>query len=409
MRLIDATTLELRNYMDESLIPPYAILSHTWGSDEVTLQQFTDQSLKEDSYLKRSQGYWKILQTCQQALGDGISLVWVDTCCIDKTSSAELSEAINSMYRWYQKAHVCYAYLDDVNVYGEDGVQEVVSNVRFSEDELAKSRWFTRGWTLQELIAPTSLSFFGKGWRFLEFKTHLFNTLGRITGIDAKVLSGTVPIGDESIAKRMSWMARRTTTRSEDMAYALMGIFDVNMPLLYGEGKKAFIRLQEEIMKDSADHSLFAWTADGKWLNSVFASHPSQFSGSSGICSRRFDDKYRLEESHALTNRGVRIKLRTTPYEARDLFKHGLGPNFLAILECSYEESELEDCWPGIVIRKLAGSQSQYLRIAGARIVPTTVGKLNDAQKKRGVISLDGWSPGEWVYIRKKVPGWAQT
>jgi hypothetical protein len=311
------------------------------------------------------------------------------------------------MFRWYRDASVCYAYLNDVDVYVEAGANW---NVRFSEDQLAMSRWFTRGWTLQELLAPSHLVFYGKEWRFIGHKSFLYETIERITGIDAAVLSGERHIGDESIAKRMSWMARRTTTRSEDMAYSLMGIFDVNMPLLYGEGEKAFVRLQEEIMKDSADHSLFAWEfSSSRLLNDlprpVFASHPKHFSGTSRICNRRFDDVNRLEDSYSLTNRGLRIKLRIRPYNALGCIQP--TETFVAVLECCYEDPELKNCWPSIVIRRLPGSKSQYVRIPSAGIVPVTFGPADHGLNRRDVLSLGEVDDGEWIYIRKIVPGWA--
>ncbi|KAK4206535.1 heterokaryon incompatibility protein-domain-containing protein, partial [Rhypophila decipiens] len=176
---------------------PYAILSHRWETDEVSFRGFQNTEKRE-----KQAGFRKIELACQEALQDGIGFVWVDTCCIDKASSAELSEAINSMFNWYHKATVCYAYLSD------------------AED-----------------LDST----------FFESK--------------CLILRGETPIQQISIAKRMSWAARRETTRPEDTAYCLMGIFDVNMPMLYGEGPKAFIRLQEEILRDSEDQSLFAWTA----------------------------------------------------------------------------------------------------------------------------------------------------
>lgn len=169
----------------------------------------------------------------------------MDTCCIDKSSSAELSEAINSMYTLYKKSYLCIVYLDDV-----DGA--------WWDFELKYSRWFTRGWTLQELIAPRVLLFFDKHWKFIKTKDSIATLLAEITGIDTKVLR-TGDTKGISVAAKMSWAAKRTTTRPEDLAYSLMGIFDVNMPTIYGEGDKAFIRLQEEIMKKSNDQSLFAW------------------------------------------------------------------------------------------------------------------------------------------------------
>ena len=173
-------------------------------------------------------------------------------CCIDKTSSAELSEAINSMFRWYEKAKVCYAYLSDVS--GDANLKKDVS-------EFVGSRWFTRGWTLQELVAPKSVLFYSRrytGWHFLGTKEDLCDHISAVTGIDTDTLYGA-GLELASVARKMSWASHRETTRVEDTAYCLLGIFDVNMPLLYGEGKKAFLRLQEEILRSSYDYSLFAW------------------------------------------------------------------------------------------------------------------------------------------------------
>jgi len=170
-------------------------------------------------------------------------------CCIDKTSSAELSEAINSMFRWYQKASVCYAYLADV-LKDTDPDKD--------PEEFSRSRWFTRGWTLQELVAPKNVVFYSRSWKNIGTKERLCNTISTITGIDIDTLLGE-DVTFVSVANKMSWASGRRTTRTEDMAYCLLGIFDVNMPLLYGEGKKAFLRLQEEILRSSYDHSLFAW------------------------------------------------------------------------------------------------------------------------------------------------------
>lgn len=178
-----------------------------------------------------------------------------DRCCIDKTSSAELSEAINSMFRWYERARVCYAYLSDVS--GD-------ANLRVDVREFVESRWFTRGWTLQELVAPKSVLFYskrGRGWHFLGSKEDLCDHISNITGIDTDTLYGA-GLELASVARKMSWASQRETTRIEDTAYCLLGIFDVNMPLLYGEGEKAFLRLQEEILRSSYDYSLFAWGLD---------------------------------------------------------------------------------------------------------------------------------------------------
>ncbi|KAI0827289.1 hypothetical protein BC628DRAFT_164788 [Trametes gibbosa] len=193
----------------------------------------------------------KIKGICKVAREAGYRLVWVDSACIDKTSSAELSEAINSMYEWYRLADVCYAYLADVL---DDDVPPTTPASAFR-----RSYWHRRGWTLQELIAPSRVVFLTGTWRFLGTKIGLASTLQAITGIQFSILVGKDSVSTVSIAKRMSWAATRYTTRVEDEAYSLMGLFGVHMPPIYGEGRKAFLRLQEEIIRTSPDQSIFAW------------------------------------------------------------------------------------------------------------------------------------------------------
>ncbi|KAF2651895.1 HET-domain-containing protein [Lophiostoma macrostomum CBS 122681] len=240
MYLLHTKRLELQQFFDDQ-IPPYAILSHTWGKEEPRLQDMHNDNIK------RLHGYKKIEHAAKQAAQDGLEFVWIDTICIDKTSSAELSEAINSMFRWYAQSRVCYAYLEDVE-----------RSANFTE-----SRWFTRGFTLQELLAPKQLVFYNKRWDWLGEKTteYLVPKICMACGIfieDQHVLTDFQP-GKWSVATRMSWASTRQTTRREDIAYCLLGIFNINMPLLYGEGDRAFFRLQEEIMRVSDDRSLFAW------------------------------------------------------------------------------------------------------------------------------------------------------
>ncbi|KUJ12954.1 uncharacterized protein LY89DRAFT_699514 [Mollisia scopiformis] len=199
-----------------------------------------------------------------------LSYLWVDTCCIDKSSSAELSEAINSMYQWYAKSQVCYAYLEDVE------------ELNYDPDK-KPSRWFTRGWTLQELLAPKWVEFFGLNWKYLGSKTTMCETIFQITKIPRGVLVSSHEIRRQSIAKRMSWASERQTTRMEDTAYCLLGIFEINMPLLYGEGERAFQRLQEELIKESDDQSIFAWDAEGFLNNGVFARSPADFRNAGDI------------------------------------------------------------------------------------------------------------------------------
>ena len=319
-------------------VPLYAILSHTWGADseEVTFKDLTDGTGKSKL------GYEKIRFCGKQAGRNRLRYFWVDTCCIDKTSSAELSEAINSMFQWYAHSRVCYVYLEDftlssINV--EDNTCRVCctrsSETESSSDQwcvtcLRKCRWFTRGWTLQELIAPGQIMVYDKNWELIgnlgRFENKLKRDISSITGIPHMYLNGATEIQAASIAQRMSWASKRETTRVEDVAYCLLGIFDVNMPLLYGEGSKAFIRLQEEIMKYSDDQSLFAWNISrnptglywksdvkaswngGNPLTGLLAPSPKSFLNSSTIIPARRSRKH-TDAPYLMTNRGLRIDL----------------------------------------------------------------------------------------------------
>ncbi|KAK6206477.1 hypothetical protein LQW54_007770 [Pestalotiopsis sp. IQ-011] len=229
---------------------------------------------------KRKAGYRKIELTCAQAKADGIKYAWVDTCCINKDSSAELSEAINSMYAWYSKASVCYAYIEDVS-FPDNGDSP-------NTDSLKDCRWFSRGWTLSELLAPSEIFFYGPNWNEFGRKTEIYETLHDITGIPQDILRKEKRFEDVNVAARMSWAAERQTTRPEDLAYCLMGIFDINMPLLYGEGNKAFIRLQEQIMSQIQDDSLFAWCSTAEPAHEfpyrgLLASSPRELQGCSDL------------------------------------------------------------------------------------------------------------------------------
>ncbi|KIM53488.1 hypothetical protein SCLCIDRAFT_138960, partial [Scleroderma citrinum Foug A] len=236
----------------------YAILSHRWIAQEVDYKEMVKlgkMGKDERDEIRQRGGYQKILKTCERAQKDGYGWLWVDTCCIDKRSSAELSEAINSMYRWYENAKVCYAYLQDIHG----------SSLPTERDYLRYPKlkgwpeWFSRGWTLQELIAPSNVQFFNKDWQSIGDKRALAPTLRSITGIPEHILIDGLHGNRPCVAQIMSWAAHRTTTRVEDRAYSLMGLLDVNMPMLYGEGRKAFHRLQLEIIRASNDQTIFAW------------------------------------------------------------------------------------------------------------------------------------------------------
>ena len=232
-------------------------------------------AVEERDEIRQRDGYQKIFQSCEQARKDGYEWLWVDTCGIDKRSSAELSEAINSMYRWYENSRLCYAHLHDV------------AGPRFStasDDERYPTssgwpEWFSRGWTLQELIAPSNVQFFNRNWKSIGDKMTLAPTLHHITGIPEHILMDGLRGNRPCVAQIMSWAANRKTTRVEDKAYSLMSLLDVNMPMTYGEGKKAFHRLQLEIIRASNDQSIFAWCPRRKkeQPSSILADDPSDF------------------------------------------------------------------------------------------------------------------------------------
>ncbi|KAL9084379.1 MAG: hypothetical protein Q9165_008093 [Trypethelium subeluteriae] len=259
MRLLhigEGLSLRLQEF-EFGAVPPYAILSHRWGTEEVSFKDF------EQGSEASKEGYEKIKGFASKAQLLGFKYCWVDTCCIDKRSSAELSESINSMYKWYQNAGECFAYLSDV-----------------PELHWSKSIWWSRGWTLQELLAPRHVIFYDCKWNDLGSKHELTNDIARTSGIAPEALRGIAP-SEFSLHTRMSWASRRTTSRTEDLAYCLLGLFDVNMPLLYGEGSRAFIRLQEEILRQEPHGtSLFAWNttdSESDLYHGLLASRPAQF------------------------------------------------------------------------------------------------------------------------------------
>lgn len=221
MRLINTHTLDFSEFFGSD-IPAYAILSHTWGAEEVTYTEW----LSRDDSCRAKEGYKKIDGARKQALQDGLDWLWVDTNCIDKSSSAELSEAINSMYQWYGLSQICYAYLVDMTSHE--------SQCGGSHGNLISSRWFTRGWTLQELLGPRRLTFYSKEWLPVGDKSDIkvAQRISEGTGINKRYLLDKKPISMASVAERMSWLSRRRTTREEDIAYCMMGIFDINSKFL---------------------------------------------------------------------------------------------------------------------------------------------------------------------------------
>lgn len=261
---------------------------------------------------------------------------------IDKTSSTELSEAINSMFKWYQRSAVCYAYLVDVH----------------SKNDFTKSRWWNRGWTLQELIAPCSVVFFSSEWDCIGDKSILVSDISKRSRISVDVLLNPNEVSKSSGAQRMAWAANRKTTRSEDIAYCLLGIFDINMPLLYGEGRQAFKRLQEEIIRTKQDQSLLAWeyspVSTTKHLNDMLFS-------------------FYLSNSYDSTNGNLspsRVFSRTCFARKPDQFKDSLEvlPNTRSPKDsCSLNSNALDMTIP-IVDRAAMGFKEYLQPVSAARL-----------------------------------------
>ncbi|KAF2441695.1 hypothetical protein P171DRAFT_393149 [Karstenula rhodostoma CBS 690.94] len=300
MRLINCKTLGFEEFIGKH-IPPYMILSHTWETCGFLI---VDSNYKVVSR--------KVIDKhgLPSKSHEMLNRLGIDTCCIDKSSSAELTDAINSMFKWYKRAGLCIVYLSDFD--SQDPVAD-----------FARCRWFTRGWTLQELIVPQHVQFYDAKWRYYGRRSNLGPELSRITGIALNVVSGGIYIPNRhAVAERMSWAARRETTREEDLAYCLFGIFGVNLPLLYGEGSRAFLRLQE-IVKNSTDLTIFAWIAEAptNGLRGIFARSIREFAhAKSTILKPSFNAEF------VVTNRGLRIEKRLLkPYS------HGLPRDHVTI------------------------------------------------------------------------------
>lgn len=338
MRLINAKSLRIEEFGPRNL-PRYAILSHTWGDYEPTHAEW--RSVVTRRWKSSKPGFAKIFATCKQACRDGLSHVWIDTVCIDKTSSAELSEAINSMFAWYENAEVCYVYLTDIPSQPPSGIDLL--------ELMGSSRWFSRVWTLQELIAPDHVVFYSQSWTQLGSKKALSSFLSVVTGIDQLCIRKERALREYSIAQRMSWVADRVTTRPEDIAYCLLGIFGINMPLLYGEGERAFIRLQEEIIRQSDDQSILAFDTLLS-TNSLLADHPNLFRDMRALQPSLHS---RITPPFALTNAGLSLR---TPL-IRTLSPHWV----LAVLNCVEVETK-KGLRKSQVCLPLLGKNGIYMR-----------------------------------------------
>jgi hypothetical protein len=424
MRLLHTTKLEFEDFFDNQ-IPLYAILSHRWGPDEVSYQDFLAGRKKGGA------GYAKILACCHYATQDYLLLdvnldlrhisfpshqeellqattvddfyewvqvercdwVWIDTCCIDKSSSAELSEAINSMYSWYSRACVCYAYLSDV-LKGE--------TEKRTSRALKASEWHTRGWTLQELVAPKSLVFLDRTWTDIGTRSNHKASVALCTGIDEQLIEDSLQLlGNVSVAEKLSWAGGRTTSRREDEAYCLLGLFEINMPLLYGEGDKAFDRLQGEIIRSSNDESILLWDKRNFFRlvpGRVLADAPEQFLWE--VPWEERDGRHRYSgilgmsrPPFSITNQGLEFRVPTR------LSRKG---HFLLPLNCCYGVNGQDRAYAILLQKRSAESlwERVFDRNANSRLE-----FLNDARIDRLSYSSGSiWVvPIEWVWSRESL------
>lgn len=303
MRLLNVHTYKLHTFYGDA-IPKYAILSHTWlaADEEVT---FLHLQTQEAATWRRLPGAKKIFYTCQQARDDGHTWAWVDTCCIDKSNNAELSEAINSMFRWYQRSEVCYVYLSDY--------------VCRPNSDLFTSRWWTRAWTLQELVAPECVQFFDAHWQDIGTKSARADDIAPRMSIDVGTLRDSKQMYSQCVAQRMSWAAHREATREEDLAYSLLGIFNINMTMQYGEGEKAFVRLQQEITRTTSDISIFAWGLDPRPLENVCFEQSEAFAKRLGLSSINASNDRKLSKYGLYADSPRRFRLTQIKHLAHNI------------------------------------------------------------------------------------------
>ncbi|KAF5338289.1 hypothetical protein D9758_015758 [Tetrapyrgos nigripes] len=267
-RLIDAHTLRLVQFPSDNLVPPYAILSHRWlEGQEVSYWEMLQIFIDEMHPSRSKAGFQKIVNACAQALKDGHTFIWTDTCCIDDGDHAQKSQDINSMYNYYSNAEVCYVFLSDFP-WPRNPSQDI---------HISESVWFSRGWTLQEFVAPSRIKFFTADWEHYRIDRYDLVPWGIIaskTGIPTEVLAGERRVEDIGIKERMSWSINRETTKEEDQAYCLLGLLGVTMELRYGEGaESAFAHLSRLLYEQYPDQMVeflgLGKVGDGKAIMNI--------------------------------------------------------------------------------------------------------------------------------------------
>ncbi|KAI1754868.1 heterokaryon incompatibility protein-domain-containing protein [Xylaria castorea] len=429
MRLLETKQYKLTEMNDiPRPFPQYAILSHTWISpkDEITYQDFKHRKGDIENDIFKQKGWAKLKSYCNRAAKDGWEWAWMDTCCIDKTNPADTQEAITAMFRWYQNAGICYAYLEDVDtskvldcpdlvngtfpmnsdlddVASEDNVADPTSLSHMAlKAFLRKAKWFTRGWTLQELLAPPYLIFVDRAWRRIGTRENWADEIKAASRIEARYLTSFNPTDFTScsIAIRLSWASYRETTVEEDETYSLLGLFGISLPLIYGEGRlRAFNRLQRELITVYNDDPIFAWKAlplrSGQFPGTLQNGHnPGR--GFLAPSIREFWDAFSIRSfgfyrnSFSMTNRGLRIntkRWRRKDDPSKCLIRLNCGVESsghigipLSHVDDSYERSQVEELYDMRTIdydywEEERGSQSTVIRASSnlKLLIPSSI------------------------------------
>ena len=368
MRLLNIEDFKIQDITETSklrraALAQCAIISHRWGREENELtfqkhEELIKDEVKSKDYTKQlnnpgttpsssegeSEGSFKLARACLKAREQrkmGLKYIWIDTCCINKQKLNETEKSIISMSRWYSSAKVCFAYLPDVS---EDSPQELERDL---EGNIIKPRvgsfessdWFTRGWTSQELLAPKTMYFFDRYWRFLGTKDTLSAQIQKVTGIEAQYLHGDV--SQACLAVKMSWLARRQTTEVEDMAYCMFGLFGINTSVRYGEGEGAFIRLgQELIMQKPPDESLFAWRNSRIASSGLLAPWPTCYLGSENLTIRSSKYAPRVAQGFRVAGGGIEFQA------PNKLPENGNAADWMSLVSAFRKKYSLKlNCW----------------------------------------------------------------
>jgi len=336
INLINSKTHHWEQFEATGPIPSYFALSYCWRSPKRQLLE----TFYDPRAILQPKSFPGLAKVCEAAVESGVDSVWVDTCCIVGTTDRELAAAINSKFRRYRESKLCFVYLDDLDGLGN------------AEATLCESRWFTCAWTLQGLIAAREIQFYDRRWEFLGSKRALLATLSKHTEIDSRVLADAQCLSDVPVGTRMSWAARRKARREEDRAYSLLGLFGLHMTITYGEGGKAFRRLQKKISHAFDDSSLLAWQSPGaKDYHGLMAESPAGFA------------HYLEPQSAEPLIIQVALQLRRPEGQVHGVFViQGGRPGHL-LLDVSGHESQ---SGPEILLRRWRG---RFLRVRPHRIL----------------------------------------